>query len=385
MTSRGLGLAAALSASALALACATTPAAREAARIVAVGDVHGGYERFTGLLRAAGLVDTGAHWSGGRSVLVQLGDSIDRGPDDRRVLELLMRLESEARAAGGDAIALLGNHEVMNLHGDLRYVSRQTYASFAEPGSPALPGKRPGYAEHREAFGPTGRYGKWLRERPILAIVGGVAFVHGGVTAELAARGADRLNQLNREQLALFDQARALLVARRPELRLAELAELRREAAAELAQGATKRERAPLEMFTRYGTWMCAHPRGPLWFRGYAEWSDAELGAELPAVLAGLGVRHVVVGHSPQAGGRIRARANGAVLLIDTGLLGPPFYPGGSAQALEIEGGRFSVIDENGERTPLSVQSGDLRGARQRSSIAAFRRAGSAAIAKNPS
>src|SRR5262245_3667344 len=70
-------------------------------RIVAVGDVHGAADRFIGILQAAGLIDDKQHWSGGRAHLVQLGDVLDRGPDSRRALDLLRRLEDEAAKDGG--------------------------------------------------------------------------------------------------------------------------------------------------------------------------------------------------------------------------------------------------------------------------------------------
>ncbi len=111
-------------------ACVTTPAG-EPPRVIAIGDVHGAYESLLRILEAADLVDGEAHWVGSDAILVQLGDLIDRGGDDRKVLELMMRLEKEAERAGGRVIALLGNHEVMNLQGDLRYVSPESYAGFA--------------------------------------------------------------------------------------------------------------------------------------------------------------------------------------------------------------------------------------------------------------
>src|SRR5262245_38273962 len=87
-------------------------------RIVAVGDVHGAYDRFTEILRVAGIVDAGQHWTGARAHLVQLGDVVDRGPDSRKVLDFLKSLEKEAAAAGGRVHALIGNHEVMRMLSD---------------------------------------------------------------------------------------------------------------------------------------------------------------------------------------------------------------------------------------------------------------------------
>jgi len=188
-------------------------------RIVAVGDIHGDYDRLLGILEQAGLIDASQQWIGGTAILVQTGDFLDRGPKSRQVMDLLMALEKQAPKAGGQVVVLLGNHEVMNLMGDLRYVSPEEFSSYAAPDSEKRrqrayreagelareyarlrrlsgPGFKleteaewmeahpPGLVEHREAFGPTGKYGGWLRDHPVIAQVGDVVFVHGGFWTE---------------------------------------------------------------------------------------------------------------------------------------------------------------------------------------------------------
>ena len=101
-------------------------------RVVAIGDVHGAYDKFVALLRAAGLINDRQRWVGGRARLVQTGDLLDRGADSRKVVDLLIRLEREAAAAGGRVHALVGNHEFMRLVGDWRYVSPGEYKAFQE-------------------------------------------------------------------------------------------------------------------------------------------------------------------------------------------------------------------------------------------------------------
>src|SRR5688572_28488933 len=105
------------------------------ARVVAVGDVHGDYDQLVAVLRDGGLVDARLRWAGGETHLVQTGDRVDRGAESRKVMDLLMRLEKEARKAGGRVHPLLGNHEAMNMLGDLRYVSPEEFAAFQEPDS----------------------------------------------------------------------------------------------------------------------------------------------------------------------------------------------------------------------------------------------------------
>ena len=83
-------------------------------------------------LTAAEIVDGELAWSGADAHLVIVGDILDRGPDSRAAMDLLMKLETEAEAAGGRVHVLIGNHEAMNLVGDLRYVAAAEYAAFAE-------------------------------------------------------------------------------------------------------------------------------------------------------------------------------------------------------------------------------------------------------------
>jgi hypothetical protein len=101
-------------------------------RLVAVGDVHGDFDDFCLILKRAGLVDEQNRWIGGSATLVQTGDLVDRGPKGREAMDLLMGLEKEAAKAGGQVLPLLGNHEVMNILGDLRYVPPQSYAIFVD-------------------------------------------------------------------------------------------------------------------------------------------------------------------------------------------------------------------------------------------------------------
>jgi hypothetical protein len=295
-------------------------------RVVAIGDVHGAYEPLLALLSAAGITDARGRWTGGDATLVQLGDLLDRGPDERRVLDLLMRLEREADAQDGRVIVVLGNHEIMAMQDDWRYASPAAIEAFG------------GAAARRAALARTGKYGRWLRRRPALAEVDGTVFLHGGISPEVATIDAGRIRARVREELARYDAARAKAIRERT---LAEDAGV----GALLALG--------LPQLATYRNWLISHSEGPFWFRGYDQWSDEDLAKHLPQILARLGATRLVVGHSVQLGG-VRVRAGGKVLLIDTGMLGPPFYPGGAASALEIRDGRLSVINANGERAALA-------------------------------
>lgn len=382
----------------LALAVSTQPlAAAEPRRIVAIGDIHGEFAGLTTILEQAEVIDGQQRWTGGSAWLVQTGDFLDRGPKSRAVMDLLMALEQQAGKQDGKVVVLLGNHEVMNLIGDLRYVTAEAYAEFANANSEkrrrqayrqymdwqkrrakqraeAAPVFSPeeesqwmaahpaGFIEHREAFAARGKYGKWVRERRAVHQAGGVLFLHGGISPELASWTVDALNQRVREEVRLFDQAAEWMLRQRmilPFFTLEEMvtvAQQELEAKAKAGLGAEesqeqKAQRTMLEAVAGYRTWLSFHSDGPLWYRGYAKWSDAEGASQIEKILDSYKASAVVVGHTPQESGRVRARFGGKVFLIDTGMLAS-HYRGGQAAALEIHEGRITAIYRD-QRTVL--------------------------------
>ena len=97
-----------------AFACLLAVGAR-AARVVAVGDIHGEIGGFDSVLRAAALTDADGRWVGGDAILVQTGDVTDRGPRVKAVMDRLRSLQGQAPTQGGRVVAMLGNHEFSNL------------------------------------------------------------------------------------------------------------------------------------------------------------------------------------------------------------------------------------------------------------------------------
>lgn len=265
---------------------APRPAGRAATgRVVAVGDLHADLQTTLAVLQLAQVVDAEGHWSGGTATLVQTGDVTDRGPDSKEVIELLMRLEQEAAQAGGRVVALLGNHEVMNLTGDLRYVSPQDVEDF-------------GTAEARAAaFSEQGALGAWLLQRDAVARVGDVVYVHGGVSERFADRGVD----------GLAEQVRAALHGQASPEVLGE--------------------------------------EGPLWYRGYLQAPEPLACAELGRALQALGARRMVVGHTTQRSGRVAARCGGQLLGIDTGI---SRHYGAQLAAVELIDGDARVLYPSG-------------------------------------
>jgi hypothetical protein len=309
---------------------------RTTERVVAVGDVHGAYEALVSILEAAGLTDQRGRWRGGRAVLVQTGDILDRGPDSRRALDLLRRLERDAARAGGAVHSLLGNHELMRMIGDWRYVSEGELNAFRTNNSAefrervytaveenaaarAAAEKRPhdapafrerfvkevplGFIEMQNAFGPAGDYGKWLRGRPVAVKINDVLYVHGGISAQTAPLGCTGINAAVRSDLTITNPT-------------------------------------PEQIAAMLG----ASETGPLWYRGLAEEPEEAFAPTAASIAKEIGARMIVVGHTVTEGFRIRPRFGGRVLQIDTGMLDGTFYPGGAPSAIEIRGNVVTAI-----------------------------------------
>jgi hypothetical protein len=288
-------------------------------RIVAIGDVHGAYQRLVDILRTAGLIDARLRWSGQKTHLVQLGDVVDRGPDSRRALDLLRQLEGEAPQAGGAVHLLLGNHEVMRMIGDMRYVHPGEYEAFKLPESEqiredfisrAAPNLQDdlrrqtplGYYEMRLAFGRQGVYGQWLRQHDVMIKINGLIFVHGGIPPALAALTCETVNTTIRREIT---------------------ADLEKTLADPLASLAGRED-------------------GHLWNRDLAEEPDA-FAPQVNELLAKQSARAIVIAHTVTADGRIRVRFGGKVYQIDTGMQ-PVYVPKGRASALDIRRGTFTAV-----------------------------------------
>ena len=168
----------------------------EAPRVVAIGDVHGDLAGTRAALKLAGAIDDEDEWIGGKLVVVQTGDQLDRGDEERAILELLAKLERAARQAGGALHVLLGNHEIMNALADFRYVTPGGFRDFrgVTGGNPKALRFQPVARGRASAFLPGGQYAKQLAGRNTVAIIGDTAFAHGGVLPAHVDYGLARLN-----------------------------------------------------------------------------------------------------------------------------------------------------------------------------------------------
>ncbi len=273
----------------------------KAERIVAIGDLHGDLAATRTALRLAGALGRDDRWAGGKLVVVQTGDQLDRGDDEPEILDLLERLSREAHSAGGALHVLNGNHEVMNVAGDFRYVTADGFHDYDGREAAvhrALLERAPNEQRGRAAaFLPGEAVAKRLAKRPSILQVGDNVFVHGGLLEQHVRYGIDRIN---------------------------------REIQAWMA--APRLERAPSIAMT---------PDGPLWTRVYSDGAPASSACdELGRVLRALSAKRLVVGHTVQEQG-ISSACDGRVWRIDVGL--SRFY-GKPASVLEIKGDTVRTI-----------------------------------------
>jgi hypothetical protein len=380
-----------------------TAQGQAAGRIVAIGDIHGELAGFRAILKAAGLTDAAGQWSGGRTQFIQTGDYTDRGEGTRAVMDLLMAIEGQARRAGGGALVLLGNHEVMNLIGDTRDVTPQIFATFADANSEkrrleaweeyarlaaaktakgeAVPAvysqpreawlaEHPvGYVEYREAFAPRGKYGAWLRDKSIVAEAGGSIFMHAGIAPATAPEKLEDLNVKVRDEIRRLDRFVDRLITLKLATRTFKLQDIIAVAANEItvangviaaAQAEGKepdrsRLNVPLLMeaqeILKIDGWAVVAPEGPLWYRGLATEPDDPNGGPFAPLLAKYGAKRFVTGHTPQQNRSINTRYGGRAILIDTGMLATVYK--GRPAALEVAGDRLAAIYET-ERVPMA-------------------------------
>lgn len=307
-------------------------------RIVALGDLHGDYDQYISLLKANGLINDRLKWSGGDTHLVQVGDVTDRGPDSLKIIRHLMKLEKQAKRKGGRVHVLVGNHEVLNIEGDLQYVHPGEYSALTNRQSkrlqqsyirlvledmiarnPALTENTDtllvdlqkrypvGFVEHRRLWDHGRELASWYADKPAVVQINDTLFVHAGLDPLLEQyQSLEAINDTVSKELANAGTA-SLVVSE----------------------------------------------RGPLWYRGLAIGSDEELLEPLKRMMSHYGVSRIVVGHTPTPGA-VLPRFDGRVILIDVGIAA--HYGGGMANLI-IEPDGLSVM-HRGQRISFPDDEG---------------------------
>jgi hypothetical protein len=366
-------------------------------RVVAISDIHGDYGAMVRTLQSASVLDDGLAWSGGKTHLVIVGDILDRGPDSRDAMDLLMRLEGEAVAAGGEVHVLIGNHEAMNLSGDLRYVSREAYGDFAgeelaedrehwfqvyaaqrSAGEQSAADPReqfdeqfpPGFFARRKAFASDGHYGRWLLSKPLIVVINGTAFVHGGLSPLIGEIGLQGTNGRLLDELVDYVRHVETLMAAElllPTDSFYDHPELVAGFAA--AWTADTDIISAIEGVKRLNDSALHAPDGPLWYRGNVACSAVFEIDRLESSLSAIAAERVVIGHTPTPGSRILERFGGVVIEVDTGMLNS--YYKGHGNALVIADGHIAAIAENGEASAALTRHPRKVGSRRGADISA--------------
>jgi hypothetical protein len=312
-------------------------------RVVAIGDLHGDYAQYVNVMKSAGLINKKGKWAGGKTHLVQTGDITDRGPDSRKIIDHLVNLAKQARKKGGYIHMLIGNHEAMNVVGDLRYVSDGEYKAFTGRNSARyqeLQWQRQiewmrtnvpefeemdleayrlewekqvplGWVEHRQAWSLNGDYGKWVEDNKVAIRINDTIFLHGGISAKYCK---DSLQYLTEQVMAAMQSHDPSVVT------------------------------------------IVNDPLGPLWYRGLAntDESDEIYSQTLDNILSRYGIKRIVIGHSP-TGGVVWPRFDQRVVANDTGIAG---YYGAHFGLLELTAeGAFAIYGDR--KMPLPTRNDD--------------------------
>ena len=358
-------------------------------RVLAFADVHGAHVELVRLLRETGIIDAQDRWLAGRTHVVSLGDLLDRGADSRLVMDLLMRLQGEASAAGGRLHVVLGNHEAMNLLGDLRDVHVGEYAAYADMESATERAEQrkawlaahgesaaatfdqrfpPGYWGHRAALSPGGRYGRWLLSLPVAIVVNDTLFMHAGPSAALHGMSLPEVNLRYRTALTNYlglagrlEQASLLQAADefhlRPKLAQERFGKLMAAAAAAAQTAAVDPTlHEAVARFEAADDHALLSSDGPNWYRGPALCREAAESDVLLPLLQQFAVARLVVGHTPTRDAQAATRFDGRVVKLDAGMNSAVYR--GRAVALLLQGEQLSLqyAGEPGT-TPLRAET----------------------------
>ncbi len=307
--------------------------------ILVVGDIHGAYKEIKQTLKTVGIIDESENWIGESKHLVSLGDLLDRGPASRKVMDLFIKLEQQAAQAGGRLHIVLGNHEVMNLIGDLRYLSKQEIAEFAadetvqmreqaylnflktnnakdsvelkENFEKAYPA---GYFARLNAFSPEGKYGSWLLKLPFVVQINDKLFAHGGLSKLTHDYSLEAFNAEAKEGLVKYLKLWQL-IANRYSLSLLTPYKQR----TELIQSRAKSK--DFKRYTRAKSHFILTSQGPTWYRGNAlchPYFEQEI---LDKTLSRWDAKQLWVGHTTSQSRQPLDRLDGKLTIIDTGML----------------------------------------------------------------
>jgi hypothetical protein len=267
-------------------------------KLFVISDIEGNFAAFRKLLQGNKVIDNELRWSYGNGHLVLTGDFFDRGSQVTEVLWLIYSLEEQAKAAGGHVHFILGNHEIMNLNNDLRYVHSKYFQSAVLMNESYLKL----YSEETEL-------GRWLRTKNVTEKIGDFLFVHGGFSSLVNSLdlSVPRLNKLVRPFYA-----------------------------------DTAYDYKDLKVEILYSD------LGPFWYRGYYLTPPASIQSQIDSTLRQHKVKHIATGHTIVAD-TISVLYNGKVFNTDV-----QHYKGHS-EALLVEDGKYYRVNATGEKLEFEL------------------------------
>ncbi|HYC40662.1 MAG TPA: metallophosphoesterase [Chitinophagaceae bacterium] len=272
------------------------PEYRRVERQFVISDIEGNFSALRRLLIAGGVIDSAFKWTFGDGHLVLGGDFVDRGQHVTEVLWLVYSLEEQADRAGGHVHFILGNHEIMNLSGDLRYVHNKYFTAAN------LIGKH-----YLQFFAEDSEFGRWLRTKNIVEKVGNHLYAHGGISAEVNRLGLT-VSQLNELARPFYHDSTYVFPDPRLDTIMAEL--------------------------------------GPFWYRGYYAGTPRATQQTVDSSVALFGVRQIVTGHTV-VGDSVSTWFDRKVINTDVP------HIRGISEALYVEGNNYFRVLPDGTRKPL--------------------------------
>jgi hypothetical protein len=263
-----------------------------------ISDIEGNFGAFKKLLLAAGVINEQYDWTFGKGHLLLIGDFVDRGFQQTEVLWLIYALEDKAKKAGGYVHYVLGNHEIMNMNGDLRYL----HPKYTES---AILLKE----NYVDLLGRDSELGQWLRSKNVVEKIGGVLYTHGGISRQVNLLDIT-LTDINKVSRPFYDDSTLTF----PDTRLDTL-------------------------FSDFG---------PFWYRGYYTGDRSQVPGILDTTLRKFGVGRVVTGHTMVAD-TISIWYNNKLINTDT------HHVKGKSEALLIEGKTCYRLKPDGKKIMLTT------------------------------
>lgn len=271
-------------------------------KLLALSDLEGNFDALRKLLQSNKVIDENYNWTFGNGHLVFNGDMFDRGEQVTECLWLIYSLEEKAKAQGGYVHFILGNHEIMNLQGDHRYVQKKYIDNAGLMGTTLT-----------EMYGRTTELGRWLRTKNVVEKIGDILVCHAGISPELSGLNISipRINQL---AMLYYDKS-------------------------------------DKEYKEAGSNMIMSNNAGPFWYRGYYNrGKDKAVEAQVDSILRQFNVSRIITGHTIVAD-TISVHYGGKVINTDT------HHAEDKREALLIEGDHFYSVNDEGERKLLFIDN----------------------------